>query len=89
MTMGTAIRHAQDNGLEVAILVRGVWMEGSVINLDGHGAVLNDGDHATAIRLDAVDAVRFVAHSLLALDPMAPCPNHIERPGVNCPTCGY
>lgn len=22
-------------------------------------------------------------------DLMAPCPNHIETPGVNCPTCGY
>ena len=68
MTMGTAIRHAQDNGLSVAVLVRGVWMEGSVINLDGHGAVLNDGDHATAIRLDAVDAVRFASYALLEVE---------------------
>lgn len=22
-------------------------------------------------------------------DPLAPCPEHVEVPGQNCPTCGF
>lgn len=22
-------------------------------------------------------------------NPLAPCPNHVETPGQNCPTCGF
>ena len=59
LTVGTALRHAQDGGVQVHVLVGGTWMTGLVIGVDGEGAVLetDDGD-TTVVRIQAVTAVR-------------------------------
>ena len=59
LTVGTALRHAQDGGVQVHVLVGGCWMTGLVIGVDGEGAVLetDDGD-TTVVRIQAVTAVR-------------------------------
>ena len=59
LTVGTALRHAQDGAVQVHVLVGGTWMTGLVIGVDGEGAVLetDDGD-TTVVRIQAVTAVR-------------------------------
>ena len=59
LTVGTALRHAQDGGVQVHVLVGGFWMTGLVVGVDGEGAVLqtDDGD-TTVVRIQAVTAVR-------------------------------
>ena len=41
LTVGTALRHAQDGSARVHVLLGGTWMTGSVIGVDGEGAVLS------------------------------------------------
>jgi sRNA-binding regulator protein Hfq len=57
-TIGTALNHARDNGLEVSLLVEGQWVSGLVAAVDGFGVLLaTEGDHAV-VRVEAVSAVR-------------------------------
>ena len=59
-SVGTLLRHAEDTGTPVRVLVQGSWLEGRVIGCDGLGAVLDEenGDQSL-VRLDSVVAVRF------------------------------
>ncbi|QZY28475.1 hypothetical protein [Nocardioides coralli] len=59
LTIGTALRRAQDAGLPVEVLIHGEWIGGMVLGLDGHGAIL-DGDHgeSAVIRLQDACAVK-------------------------------
>ena len=52
LTVGTALRHAQDGGVQVHVLVGGCWMTGLVIGVDGEGAVLEHRDH---VHVDVAD----------------------------------
>ena len=58
-SVGTLLRHAQDTGADVKVLVEGSWMEGRVIGCDGHGAILDSGHSQFLVRLDHVTAVEF------------------------------
>ena len=58
-SVGTLLRHAQDTGTEVKVLVEGNWMEGRVIGCDGHGAILDGPASQFLVRLDHVTAVEF------------------------------
>ena len=58
-SVGTLLRHAQDTGAGVKVLVEGSWMEGRVIGCDGHGAILDGGSSQFLVRLDHVTAVEF------------------------------
>ena len=59
-SVGTLLRAAEDNGVEVRVLVQGAWLEGRVIGCDGLGAILDDGQGAQfLVRLDSVVAVSF------------------------------
>ena len=69
-SVGTLLRHAQDTGAEVKVLVEGSWMEGRVLGCDGHGAVLDSGRSQFLVRLDHVAAVEF-SRSELEADVMA------------------
>ena len=40
-TVGTLLRHAQDAGAPVRVLVQGSWLDGRVVGADGLGAVLD------------------------------------------------
>ena len=59
-TVGTLLRHAQDAGAPVRLLVQGTWLDGRIVGADGHGVILDDG-HAqqVLVRLDAILAVSF------------------------------
>jgi hypothetical protein len=59
LSVGTLLRRAEDTGAEVSVLVQGSWLRGRVIGCDGHGAVLDEGDSQSLVRLDSVQAVRF------------------------------
>jgi hypothetical protein len=60
-SVGTLLRHAEDKGAHVRVLVQGSWLEGRVIGCDGLGAVLDDGEGEQAlVRLESVVAVKFV-----------------------------
>ncbi len=60
-SVGTLLRHAEDRGAPVRVLVQGTWLEGRVVGCDGLGAVLDDGKGEQAlVRLDSVAAVTFV-----------------------------
>ena len=59
-TVGTLLRHAQDAGAPVRILVSGVWLDGVIVGADGLGVILDDGEaHQALIRLDSIAAVKF------------------------------
>jgi len=59
-TVGTLLRHAQDAGAPVRVLVQGTWLEGRIVGADGHGAVLDDGTgQQVLVRLDSIVAVSF------------------------------
>jgi hypothetical protein len=59
-TVGTLLRHAEDAGASVRVLVSNTWVDGVVIGADSHGIILDDGNgHQTLIKLDAVLAVSF------------------------------
>jgi hypothetical protein len=59
LTIGTALRRAQNAGMSVEVLVHGQWICGHVLGLDGHGAFLegDDGDSAV-VRLEDVCVVK-------------------------------
>lgn len=60
-SVGTLLRHAEDKGAHVRVLVQGTWLEGRVLGCDGLGAILDDGQGEQAlVRLDSVVAVTFV-----------------------------
>ena len=58
-SVGTLLRHAQDTGADVKVLVEGSWMEGRVVGCDGLGAILDGGRSQFLVRLDHVTAVEF------------------------------
>lgn len=58
-TVGTLLRHAQDAGAPVRLLVSGVWMDGRIVAADGLGVVLDDGELQVLVRLDSILAVSF------------------------------
>jgi hypothetical protein len=59
-SVGTLLRHAEDSGAPVKVLVQGNWLDGRVLACDGLGAVLDDGDGSQfLVRLDQVAAVKF------------------------------
>jgi hypothetical protein len=69
---GTLLRHAQDTGTEVKVLVQGNWLDGRVLGCDGLGAILDGGESQFLVRLDQVTAVEFSkAHLDGDLDPTA------------------
>ena len=43
-TVGTLLRHAQDAGAPVRLLVQGTWLDGRIVGADGLGVVLDDGN---------------------------------------------
>ncbi|RYC10816.1 hypothetical protein [Nocardioides zhouii] len=58
-SVGTLLRHAQDTGADVKVLVEGTWMEGRVLGCDGLGAILDGAQSQFLVRLDHVTAVEF------------------------------
>lgn len=59
-TVGTLLRHAQDAGAPVRLLVQGTWLDGRIVGADGLGVVLDDGNaQQVLVRLDAIVAVSF------------------------------
>ena len=59
-TVGTLLRHAQDAGAPVRILVQGTWLDGRIVGADGLGVVLDDGSgQQSLVRLDVIAAVTF------------------------------
>ena len=59
-TVGTLLRHAQDAGALVRVLVQGTWLDGRIVGADGLGVVLDDGNGQQVLaRLDAITAVCF------------------------------
>ena len=58
-TLGPALRRAHDNRLQVALLVQGEWLRGSVAAVDGHGVILElDEEEHSVVRLESISAVR-------------------------------
>ena len=59
-TVGTLLRHAEDAGAPVRVLVSNTWVDGVVIGADSHGVILDDGNgHQTLVKMDMVMAVSF------------------------------
>ena len=59
-TVGTLLRHAQDAGAPVRLLVQGTWLDGRIVGADGLGVILDDGDaQQVLVRLDSIVAVSF------------------------------
>ena len=59
-TVGTLLRHAQDAGAPVRVLVQGAWLDGRIVGADGLGVVLDDGNsQQVLVRLDSIVAVSF------------------------------
>ncbi len=59
-TIGTLLRHAEDAGAPVRVLVSNTWVDGVVLGADSHGVILDDGNgHQTLVRLEVILAVSF------------------------------
>ena len=59
-SVGTLLRHAEDSGAAVEVLVQGSWLHGRVLGCDGLGAVLDDSEGGQfLVRLEQVAAVKF------------------------------
>ncbi|MCF6377519.1 hypothetical protein L2K70_07865 [Nocardioides KLBMP 9356] len=59
-TVGTLLRHAQDSGAAVRVLVEGCWLDGRIVAADQHGVVLEEGPgRQVLVRLDTIVAVGF------------------------------
>jgi hypothetical protein len=79
-TVGTLLRHAQDAGAPVRVLVQGSWLDGRVVGADGLGAVLDDGNgQQVLVRLDSVVAVSFSRADIDAPDDAAAAPRSHGR----------
>ena len=60
LSVGTLLRHAEDVGADVRVLVQGAWIGGRVVGCDGLGAVIDDGEgQQSLVRLDQVAAITF------------------------------
>ena len=94
LTIGSALTRAQQDEIEVSVLVQGEWFGGQVMGLDGHGVVLDDGQgHDLIVRLDHVAVLRLeqekdpwaddeieAAHPTDAADPVIPFPRAADAP---------
>ena len=69
-TVGTLLRHAEDAGAPVRVLVQGTWLDGRVVGADGMGVVLDDaGGQQVLVRLDSIVAVSFSRTDIDDPDP--------------------
>ena len=76
-SVGTLLRHAEDTGAGVRVLVQGEWLAGHVIGCDGLGAVLDDGAGGQfLVRLDSVVAVKFSRAQMEGEDLVDARPRH-------------
>jgi hypothetical protein len=63
-TMGMAISRAQDLGFDVAVLVEGQWIQGTIAAQDGVGLVLeHDMAEHSVVRMESIAAVRIMSES--------------------------
>ncbi len=59
-TVGTLLRHAQDAGAPVRLLVSGTWLDGVIVGADAHGVIVDDGGGRQVLaRLESIVAVSF------------------------------
>jgi hypothetical protein len=56
-TVGTVLRHAQETGIPVRVLVQGQWIDGVPVGSDDLGVVLESHGSQSLVRLDAISAV--------------------------------
>lgn len=69
-TVGTLLRHAQDAGAPVRLLVQGTWLDGRIVGADGLGVILDDGNaQQVLVRLDSIVAVSFSRADIDDEDP--------------------
>ena len=76
LTVGTALRHAHDQGVPVHVLVGMTWLDGTVIDVDGEGVMLESptGD-SLVVRIAGVTAVRVErSHEPSRVEPDRPSP---------------
>jgi hypothetical protein len=59
LTVGHAIDRAKEEGMEVRMNIGGEWVSGRVMNSDGHGVALLEGNgDMCVVRRDAITCVR-------------------------------
>lgn len=59
LTVGSALRHAQDLGVPVHVLVGMTWLDGVVVDVDGEGVVLSSPTgESLVVRIAGITAVR-------------------------------
>lgn len=81
-TIGTAINRAHDQDLKVSLLVEGVWIEGMVGAVDGHGVVLGSDTEHSVVRIQSISAVRILAPAPEARASVT-AGGHATSPGSN------
>ena len=75
-SVGTLLRHAEDSGAVVELLVQGSWLHGRVLGCDGLGAVIDgDGGGQFLVRLEQVAAVKF-SRAQVEGEDLADSPSH-------------
>ena len=82
-TVGTLLRHAQDAGAPVRVLVEGYWIDGVIVGADGLGVIIDSGDNnQTLVRLDSVVAVSF-SRAAIDGEPAPPAAHTHDEPRVH------
>jgi len=82
LTVGTALRHAQAAEATVHVLLGGLWLTGSVADLDGEGVALTTTEGETVvIRIAGITAVRIERSH----EPLRPAPARPAYDGLRFP----
>ena len=69
-TVGTLLSRAQDAGVPVRVLVEGNWIDGTPVDSDGHGVVLDSPVGQVLVRMGAISAVAYAP--VVVEDPEPP-----------------
>ena len=94
-TVGTLLRHAEDAGAPVRVLVSNTWVDGVVIGADSHGVIVDDGNgHQVLVKLEAIIAVSFSRAQIDEPDHQPPADEaqpawHRQRSPIEAGPVGY
>jgi hypothetical protein len=76
LTIGQALDRAKDEQLTVRMHIGGDWISGQVLNSDGHGvAVLEGNGDLCVVRQDTISCVRLPSRASERHEPYVPTQN--------------
>lgn len=91
-TVGTLLSRAQDAGVPVRVLVEGNWIDGTPVDSDGHGVVLDSPAGQVLVRMGAISAVAYAPVVVEDEEPpvdVTPADRPAEEASTGDPMAGH